>query len=210
MRYVIVDTGKWLPGRLVLISPHAFDNFYQDGDSLFVNLTRLQIEDSPAIDMHKPVSRQYEEEYYRYYGWPTYWNGGGMSGMGGVPSVPPTPYDLPVAQFGASSGGHGHDDPHLRSTQAIVGYHIQTDGGSIGHVTDIMMDDQSWTIHRVVVETGHWFAGKEVAISPEHITRISYEDSKVFVDVTKESIQRAPEYDIPPLGAAYHDSHGFD
>ena len=69
IRYVVVDTGAWLSGRLVLISPHAFGSFYEDGDSLLVNLTRKQIENSPAIETHKPVSRQYEEEYYRYYGW---------------------------------------------------------------------------------------------------------------------------------------------
>ncbi|MEP6673163.1 MAG: PRC-barrel domain-containing protein, partial [Chthoniobacter sp.] len=84
VRYVVADTGSWLPGRLVLISPHAFGNFCQQGgDSLLVSLTRKQIEESPAIEAHKPVSRQYEEEYYRYYGWPTYWGGGAMWGMGG-------------------------------------------------------------------------------------------------------------------------------
>ena len=80
VRYVIADTGTWLLGRLVLISPHAFGNFHQDGDRLLVNLTRQQIENSPAMESHKPVSRQYEEEYNRYYGWPSYWDGAGIVG----------------------------------------------------------------------------------------------------------------------------------
>ena len=75
VRYVIADTGSWLSGRLVLISPHAFGNVHQDGDCLLVNLSRKQIENGPAIDSDKPVSRQYEEDYYRYYGWPVYWDG---------------------------------------------------------------------------------------------------------------------------------------
>jgi hypothetical protein len=87
VRYVIADTGSWLSGRLVLISPHAFGDFHQDGDCLLVNLTQEQIENSPAIDSHKPVSRQYEEEYYRYYGWPFYWEGCGMRGVAGAPST---------------------------------------------------------------------------------------------------------------------------
>src|ERR1700721_3737798 len=86
VRYLIADTGSWLSGRLVLISPHAFCKFHQDGESLLVNLPREPIENSPAIDSHKPVSRQYAEEYYRYYGWPVYWVGSGMRGGGGAPS----------------------------------------------------------------------------------------------------------------------------
>jgi sporulation protein YlmC with PRC-barrel domain len=192
VRYVVADTGSWLSGRLVLISPHAFGNFYQDGDCLLVNLTRQQIENSPAIEEHKPVSRQYEEDYYRYYGWPSYWDGGGMWGVGGFPVAPP-PHLLPSEQA-SGSRPHNGDDPHLRSTQALSGYHIQTSEGAIGHVTDFIMDDKSWAIRHLVVETGHWFSGKEIVISPKHIDRISYEESKVFVNVTKEAILEAPEY----------------
>jgi sporulation protein YlmC with PRC-barrel domain len=209
VRYVVADTGSWLTGRLVLISPHAFGDLYQDGDCLLVNLTRQQIENSPAIESHKPVSRQYEEEYYRYYGWPSYWEGGGMWGMGGFPVAPP-PHLMPSEQASRGSRPHDGDDPHLRSTQACNGYHIQTSEGAIGHVTDFVMDDKSWAIRHLVVETGYWFSGKEIVISPKHIDRISYEESTVFVNVTKEAILGAPEYHELPLGAAYHDTRNFD
>src|ERR1017187_9119041 len=65
VRYLVADTGSWMPGRLVLISPHALGAFYQGGRVLLVNLTRQQIENSPLIESHKPVSRQYEEAYHR-------------------------------------------------------------------------------------------------------------------------------------------------
>jgi len=89
VRYVVANTGTWLPGRLVLIAPHAFGQFLQEDDCLSVNLSREQIQNSPAIESHKPISRQYEEEYYRYYGWPSYWDGGGMRGISGFPMAPP-------------------------------------------------------------------------------------------------------------------------
>jgi hypothetical protein len=190
VRYVIADTGTWLLGRLVLISPHAFGNFHQDGDRLLVNLTRQQIENSPAMESHKPVSRQYEEEYNRYYGWPSQ----------------------------ASRGSHLHSggDPHLRSTQALCGYRnfsgyqIQASDGTIGHANDFIMDDESWAICHLVVETGRWLSRREIVISPKDIDRIGYEESKVFVKVTKEAILAAPEYHAPPLGATYHDAGNFD
>ena len=61
VRYVVADTGSWLPGQQLLLSPHAFGSLHQTGKLLIVNLTRKQIKDSPPIESHKPVSRQYEE-----------------------------------------------------------------------------------------------------------------------------------------------------
>jgi len=195
VRYVVVDTLSWLSGRLVLISPHAFGNFHQYDHYLLVELTRKQIENSPPIESHKPVSRQYEAEYYRYYGYPSYWNGIEMWGATGFPVVPPP--DIMVPEDDSHRGASDGEDPHLRSTKAVAGYHIHASDGEIGHVTDFMIDDKSWEIRHLVVETGHWFAGKEIAITPAHIDRISYERSSVFVNLTRATILDAPEYHAP-------------
>jgi sporulation protein YlmC with PRC-barrel domain len=154
VRYVIVNTGSWLPGRQVLLSPHAFRSVHQKEDSLQVILTRQQIENSPAIESQKPVSRQHEEEYY----------------------------------------GFGAGDPHLRSARSLSGndifngYQIQTSEGTIGHVTDFVVDDKIWAIHHLVVKIGRLSSRKEAVISPQDIFRISYEESKVFVKATGEAI----------------------
>lgn len=196
VRYVVVDTGSWLSKRSVLIPPHAFNNFHEYGCCLRVSLTRKQIENSPAIESHKPISRQYENEYFRYYGWPPYWQGGEMWGPGGFPMDPP-PHFQPSEQSARSSGPHKGDDPHLRSTKALQGYRIQTSDGEIGRVTDFLMDDRTRVIRQCVVETGHWLTGKEIVIPTSDIDRISYEESKVFMHVTKEFILHAPEYHAP-------------
>jgi hypothetical protein len=201
VRYLVADTGSWLEGRLVLISPHAFGTFHQNGDHLLVRLTCDQIEHSPAIDSHKPVSRQYEEEYYRYYGWPSYWNGGAMLGLGALPVAPP-PHLLPTEEADRRAPSVDGDDPHLQSTTALDGYHIHTCEGEIGHATDFLFDDENWAIRHLIVATGHWFSSKEIAISPAQIDRISYDDSTVFVKVTKEFIQNAPECHALPLVGA--------
>ena len=192
IRYVVADTGSWLSGRLVLIPPHAFGNLPQDADCLPVNLTRQQIENSPAIESHKPVSLQYQ----------AYWDGCETWGAGGFPEAPPPPPLMPSEP--------GSDDLHLQSTQALNGYPIKTCEGAIGHVIDFIMDDKSWAICHLVVETGHWYSHKEIVISPKHIDRISYEESKVFVNVTKEAILEAPQYHVSPLGEAYGDTRNFD
>ena len=204
VRYVVVDTGPWLLGRLVLIAPHAFSSLDQAGAFLAVNLTRQRIENSPPIESHKPVSRQYEEEYFRYYGWPSYWMGERIWGPnafpvvspGAFPSpmVSPSPSPLPSKVLPESGNALGVSDPHLRSTRALTGYHLQTREETIGHVTDFIMDDKSWALCHLVVGTGTWFSSKVIAISPSHVDRIHYADSTVFVNLTKETILQAPEY----------------
>ena len=85
------------------------------------------------------------------------------------------------------------------------GYHIHASDGTIGHVSDFIVDDQSWVIHRLVAETGHWLSGKEVLISLNQIDGISYEKSKVLVKLTKEALRQEPEYHDPPVGTPDHD-----
>jgi uncharacterized protein YrrD len=81
------------------------------------------------------------------------------------------------------------------------GYHIQASDGSIGHVTDFVMDGENWVIRQLVVQTGHWFSSKEIVLSPQDVHRISYEESTVYVSKTKEAISAAPEYHVSPLDA---------
>ncbi len=102
IRYLVADTVSWLAGRKVLISPHSLGRLDQAGKVLRVNLTRKQIEDSPSIESHKPVSRQYEEEYYRYYGWPYYWQGDGLWGLSGFPVLELPAKPLPSGPATAS------------------------------------------------------------------------------------------------------------
>ena len=189
IRYLVADTGTWLPGRLVLISPLACKELYQPGKLLLVNLTKLQIENCPSIDAHKPVSRQYEEEYYRYYDWPIYWQGEGVWGMSGFPILPDPVQPHSHAAATKTNVATEHFDTHLRSAQAVIGYQIQAGEEIIGQVMDFMMDDKSWMIKEVIVNTGNRFAVNKLVLLPSQIERISYDDSKVFVNATKEALQ---------------------
>jgi sporulation protein YlmC with PRC-barrel domain len=196
VRYVVADTGSWLPGRQVLISPRVFGVFHQDGKILSVNLSRKQIEGAPSIESHKPVSRQYEEEYHRYYGWPFYWEGNGLWGTSGFPVLSAPLKTMPHKESAAANQKQEHTDAHLRSAQAVNGYSIKANDGITGHVTDFMMDDKSWAIGQLVVKTGHRFTGKEVQIPVSKVGRISYEESTVFVNLARQDVEQSYPRDL--------------
>lgn len=198
VRYLVADTGNWLPKRQVLLSPLSLGPLDPAGEVLRVNLTRKQIEGSRSIDTRKPVSRQYEEEYYRYYGWPFYWQGGSLWGMSGFPVLElptkPFPHEPPAASGPAA----GRAEAHLRSTRAVEGYLLRTHDGINGHVCDFMLDLKTWAIDQLAIKTGHRLTGKEVLISTNCVERISYEDSTVFVNLTWAEVERSPAHQIMP------------
>ena len=202
VRYVVVDTGSWLSGRQVLVSPHAFVSLDWTGKLLLLSLTRKQIEDSPPIESHKPVSRQYEEAYHKYYGWPYYWEGSGLWGMSGFPILELPPKPLPGEPASWSGPSPESADAHLRSAQAVDGYHIQASDGTNGHICDFMMDARTWAILQLVVKTGHRFSGNEVQIPTSQVARISYEKSSVFVNLTSKAIDGCPANVLSSVGVA--------
>jgi uncharacterized protein YrrD len=184
VRYLVADTGGWLSGRLVLISPHALGHLYPEGKVLLVNLSRQQIEDSPSIDEHKPVSRQLEEEYHRHYGYAYYAESMPLWGLGGYPVLAPPPRETDPQQG---------VDSHLRSARVVASYKVEGNDGVVGAVTDLLIDGRTWVIREIVIECGHWYAGKKVVISTDKVSWISHDQSTVYVDSTKQAFAEASE-----------------
>ena len=96
------------------------------------------------------------------------------------------------------------NDPHLRSSRAVTGYHIQATDGDIGHVADFLVDDYSWAIRYMIADTSNWWLGKKVLVAPAWIKRVDWDNSKLHVTVTRMQIKNSPEYDpTRPVECAY-------
>ena len=183
VRYLVVDTGEWLPGRRVLLPPPALGQANPAVQKLFVNLTRAQVRNSPDIDTHKPVSRQHEMDLYQYYGWTGYWLGDPLVAPAAVPLASAVPRS------------EEQNDPHLQSANQVKGYGIHASDGDIGHVDDFLIDDESWEIRYLVVDTGHWLSGKKMLVSPRWAENISWEEHKIYLHLARGTIQSSPEFD---------------
>ncbi len=187
IRYLVADTGNWLTGRHVLISPYALTAVNCDHQNIVVDLTKKQVEDSPSWDSDKPVSRQFEESFHGYYGYPMYW--GGPYSWGAYPYIV-----RDRSNWKESNQGGKAWDAHLRSTHAVSGYHLQAVDGEIGHVEDFIIDDEAWAIRYLIVDTKNWWSWKKILVSPQWIERVSWSESKVFVKLFREDVKKSPEY----------------
>ena len=206
IRYLVVETGSWLSSRKVLISPISIDQPNWAERSLPVSITKDQVRKSPDIDTDKPVSRQYEIDYFGYYGYPYYWDGGSMWGGGLYPYAMVPGYsgywlDRPErereeeAYARAERARHRNDDPHLRSCKAVIGHHIHASDGEVGHVESMLVEENTWAIRYLVVNTSNWWMGHKVLVAPEWITGVRWLDQSVTVAMTRESVRNAPLYE---------------
>jgi sporulation protein YlmC with PRC-barrel domain len=206
VRYLIVDTGSWLSSRKVLISPMAIGQSSWADKTLSVSLTKEQVKNSPDIDTDKPVSRQHEMEYLGYYGYPYYWGGAGFWGAGVYPSMMVMGIGFAGAadRLGAQAdparaarhaAQHQNDDPHLRGGKAVMKYDIVASDGDIGHVQGLLLDEQTWAIRYLIVDTSNWWLGHQVLIAPKWIKNVSWPDNTVLVNLTRQAVKDAPPYD---------------
>ena len=192
IRYMVVETGNWLSGRKVLVSPAAFKRPDAGPGPFAVALTKEQVRNSPDIDTKKTVSRQHELDLHEHYAWPLYWGGGFYAG-GVTLGVPlPAALDETAEEAGA---GRDKENPHLRGTRAVTGYSLHAADGPIGHVEDYITDLGGWIIRYLVVDVGLWLPGRKVLISPHWIERVAWETSEIFVDLSREAVRKSPEFD---------------
>ena len=176
IRYMVVRTGSWLLGKMVLLPPAVMGKPDWASETFSVKLTQDQVKNSPDINADLPVSREMESRLYAYYGWPSYW------------SFPPM------------------REQHLRSTREVKNYRIHARDGRIGRIDDFIVDDEAWRIRYLVVETHEWLPGKKVIISPAWVKHIDWLQREAVVNHSRKEIENAPEYDpSAPVNRRYEE-----
>jgi len=187
IRYLVADTGNWLSDKLVLISPHALATLTKEQQKIEFNLTKKQIEDSPFLDSDRNISRQFEELYYEYYGWPMYWDGPYIWG----------PYPRIIhyrEKWCIYTQEMKECNSQLRTTNDVLGHHIHSEDIRIGNIEDFIIDDETWAIHYLIIDAQNLLPGKKFIVSPKWIEHINYKESKVFIHLPQKTIKQLPEY----------------
>ncbi len=199
LRYIVADTGTWLPGKKTLISPLHLKSPETGwvGNRLPVDLTKEQVRGSPVLGTDAPVSYQYEEEYARYYELPLYWVDPYMYG-----STTGTPYVAEDPDGHSEADRQAHDfrlkqiaERHLRSAHEILGYHIEAKDDSFGHVEDFIIDDALWKLEYLVIDTKNWLPGKASLIDIGWVEGFNWDSKNAKVDLMRKQIEMAPKFD---------------
>lgn len=202
IRHIVVDTGKWLPGRRVLISPPSVDRIDDQNGRIVVKLSREKVRNSPDVDTDKPVSRQQEMALYAHYGYGPYWDAGELWGAsyypGSLHAVPPPPAaafapvplpDPEHADAAPAETPQPSGDVHLRSTGEVAGYHLKTTDGEVGHIDDFALDDESWAIRYLVIDTSNWPGGQRVLVPVDWVRSVEWDQKTVTVGVTSDEVR---------------------
>jgi uncharacterized protein YrrD len=209
IRYLVVDTGGWLSGRTVLISPHAVTEIDDDALRINLSLTQQQVQKAPGVETALPVTREYEIEYNRYYGWPDYWAGGGLWGVGVFPAgyMPVTGpvTGTPDANTSAAAPSGRPVEPtqatsiestnHLRSVNEVTGYTILAKDGKLGRVEDFLFEHGDWSIQDLVVDTSFWLGG-EVLLALNVVEGVDWTKRHVTVNVDRDYVRNSPPVDM--------------
>lgn len=203
VRYFVVETGNWLLSKRVLLSPIAIQKPNWGNKVLPVSITQNQVENSPDINTAKPVSRQHEIEYLGYYGYPLYWSEVGLWGDNMYPcslnqndaEKQQNLENLTNEKRDASPADQNQDeDSNLRSCTEVMGYHVHATDGDIGHISELLVEEGTWAVRYLVVDTTDWWGGYKVLITPECINEIIWVDNSVTINLSRESIKKAPLY----------------
>lgn len=202
VRYMVADTGRWLPGKKVLVSPISIGDPDWQSRHLPVALTKDQVKSSPDILHDEPVSRQYEAELFDHLGYLPYWGGTRTWGESTVPR------HLRVEELEDAAGVavaiEPGGNPDLRSLDEVSGYRIDARDDEVGHVEDLIVDSDDWIIRYMVIDTRNWLPGRKVIVPPQWVGGFDWQEKAARVDLTRAQIESSPKFEPgAPVNRAY-------
>jgi hypothetical protein len=198
LRYAVVDTGTWLPGRRVLLSPESIEALDVGDETVTVNIRRAQIEAAPELGTDEPVSRQYEHYLYEHYRWNPYWVPGFAGGM----IAPIVAAELAAGDRERIERAVQEGDPHLRSVKELCGYGVHTEKEAVGSVSDLLYHDDSGGIPYLVVDVGGWFNKEPRVVPVSYVKAISFREHTLQLYLSTESLETMACFEPDMLGSA--------
>ena len=170
VRDLVLTAGSWLNRRRITLPPDVVEHKdWADHRLSIAGLTRQQVIESPGSETHLPVGPAALEEA-TVVDWDVYWI-----------NLLEHPWQV-------------SDDPHLRNTVEVIGYHIRCTDGPIGHITDFVVDDEAWTIRYLLVDTRNWLPGKHVLVAPSRVDDIDGHRREVRLLLPRETVKCSPQY----------------
>lgn len=85
--------------------------------------------------------------------------------------------------------------PQVRSCQSATGARTEASDGDIGHVHSMLIDEETWAIRYLVLDTSNWLKGHKVLVPPKWVNKVNWANSRISINLTRETIQNSPRYE---------------
>jgi sporulation protein YlmC with PRC-barrel domain len=209
VRYMVADTGKWIPKRKILISPVSLGKPDWDSKTFDVHLTKEQVEHQPDLDSDAPVSRRYEKKWFETYEYPYYWQG--TNYLWGYGMAPTSLHDRPATREKVPESLEIDEECVLRSLEEIRNYRVLANDGEMGHVEDLVMDDETWAIRYIMVDLHDWIPGRKVILAPGWFERFDWRKETLDCTLSRDAVKSSPPFNpLEPIKRGYEqDLHSF-
>ncbi len=198
VRYVVVETGKWLHEKEVLISPSKLGEPDWGKMTIPLMCASSEVEKAPGIYDDLPVSMREKIDLSRYEIWSPSWPLFGTAVTG-----------VPISPVHSGTKTEKEDDPivgdpHLRSVHEVAGYKVVTSEGESARVEDFIVETGAWVIRYFVIELYPQYTEKRVLVSPEWVEDINWGEASVHLDLDRQTLIESPDFDPEaPINKVY-------
>ncbi len=192
IRYLVVDPQKWNPlSQKLLVSPVSVYYVNLDAKEVCLSIDTEKLLQSPDIEEQETVSRHFETELYRYYGYGYYWMGTDLWGMSSDPSL----LQATIAKEGAADN-RTEQEIHLRSTNEVFSYLAQSSDEHSLQLSDFVFNTKSWLISFAVIDCHTGMLSKERSlIKIAAIKQYNWHEQSVSLSLHSEQIKGNPHFE---------------
>ncbi len=208
IRYIDADFGGFFKDKRILLPVNVLIDPLWDSKHFPLNITKEEIDTSPTPEDIPTISREYEKELMKHYGFAGYWSSGYIPPTHTGLYYPARPMNVPTKEVSEEKISEEKLDTKLRSFKEVKGYHILATDGHLGHVEDLIADDADWQVIYLIVDTSNWRPwSKKVILLINWLNEISYETREVSINVHTDVIKNAPEFDThKPVEQAFEEA----
>ncbi|MBN2551549.1 MAG: PRC-barrel domain-containing protein [Spirochaetales bacterium] len=184
IRYIIANLEEVPDKEWAAVSPVSVEGVDWKNGTIMVDLSREDVAGSPELDLEEPMGREKERQLNRYYRIPVYWNGVGLWGNHVYPGL--------LAEESVAAEEDGSDrETRVHGTREAFGYTIEATDGEIGRVDDLVVEERTWEIQFLVIDTGNWLSGRKVIVDTHWIDQVNWQDGRVAVSLPRNAIRSA-------------------
>ncbi|WP_188456560.1 PRC-barrel domain-containing protein [Virgibacillus oceani] len=195
IRYAIIDTRKWLPGRNVYLSPTSFVKLNEMEKLVEVSYDKGTIRNSPSIPDNQPLTRDTESTLTGYYGWSRYWFGTMLWGAQDRPFAPFADHASERSEFTNELQSYENTEYDLRSEADAIGMKVHASDGKLGVIDDMIVDDEYWKIRYLVLKSAEVPVETYYLLEADSIQSADWLEKDIYVDYTVDSLKQRKRFE---------------